>query len=275
MAYRSGWVTAHGVPIDQFDRHTDALAWSPDGTRLAILGWAAGVRVWHVAERELLFEHDEEVFKRQLWTPAGSEIVHLTPGGGDIVYHDGWTGEATRQLDMPFKRDPDTNTMISGSSVVWSPEGTLQAVATRQTQGTPYTIWDATTGEELYLLPLDAYSRLSAPLWSPDGTRMAIQTGDSPGFVLIWDVGANRLQHAIEAQFVREVAWSPDGRLLAGAYDFGGGGVLVWDTTTGALLTTLDGHRGPVDRVLWSADATRLISGSRDGTVVVWGVRAG
>ncbi|KAL2168899.1 hypothetical protein VTG60DRAFT_6734 [Thermothelomyces hinnuleus] len=37
-----------------------------------------------------------------------------------------------------------------------------------------------------------------------------------------------------------------------------------------ACLQTLEGHRGPVNAVAWSYDATRLASGSDDGTVKIW-----
>jgi WD domain, G-beta repeat len=46
--------------------------------------------------------------------------------------------------------------------------------------------------------------------------------------------------------------------------------VRIWDTTTGAVLSVLEGHTDAVKSVSWSRDGSRLASGSADGTVRVW-----
>src|SRR5207302_3312037 len=49
----------------------------------------------------------------------------------------------------------------------------------------------------------------------------------------------------------------------------------VWDATTGRLITSLDGHDGYVLPVVWSADGTRLATGSIDRTARLWDPQTG
>ena len=44
----------------------------------------------------------------------------------------------------------------------------------------------------------------------------------------------------------------------------------VWNVHTGQEALTLQGHTGPVFSVAFSADGTRIASGSDDKTVKVW-----
>jgi hypothetical protein len=50
------------------------------------------------------------------------------------------------------------------------------------------------------------------------------------------------------------------------------GTVRLWDLDTGKELRKLIGHQGPVLAVAFSPDGSRLVSGSRDTTAVVWDV---
>lgn len=66
---------------------------------------------------------------------------------------------------------------------------------------------------------------------------------------------------------------SPDGATVCGgAMDHM---LHVWDTTTGAELTTLNGHTDMVTSVAFSHDSSFIISGSYDNTVRIWNVEAG
>ena len=85
---------------------------------------------------------------------------------------------------------------------------------------------------------------------------------------------------------VTVLAWSPDGTRLAAAA--GGGSLIHQGPTTnqgpeasdavvrvwsaaGVPLAALEGHAGPVTALAWSPDGQTLASGSRDGTVRLWG----
>jgi WD40 repeat protein len=75
------------------------------------------------------------------------------------------------------------------------------------------------------------------------------------------------------------VAYSPDGRILAGGCQ--DRTVRLWDAETGVEVHCLSGHTQPVACVAFSADGSRLASGSMDllggtpGEVKVWDARTG
>ncbi|KAG6578194.1 WD repeat-containing protein 3 [Phytophthora cinnamomi] len=67
---------------------------------------------------------------------------------------------------------------------------------------------------------------------------------------------------------VTALALSPDGGDVACGYSTGA--VRVFKLATGALLVTLDGHKGAVEALAFRADGAELASGSRDTDVIVW-----
>jgi WD40 repeat protein len=46
----------------------------------------------------------------------------------------------------------------------------------------------------------------------------------------------------------------------------------VWDVATGECVATLEGHSGSVKSVAISPDGRRVVSGSGDGTLKLWGL---
>ena len=71
----------------------------------------------------------------------------------------------------------------------------------------------------------------------------------------------------------RGMVYSPDGRYLAAARN--DGKIRVWDPSSGQLLHTLEGHRGPAWQVAFSPDSRTLASGGSDRSVRLWDVTSG
>jgi WD40 repeat protein len=70
----------------------------------------------------------------------------------------------------------------------------------------------------------------------------------------------------------KAAAFSPDGcTVVFGAED----GIHVWDTATGTQRTTINGHSDDVMALTFSRDGQFLVSGSEDGTILVWNFTAG
>ena len=85
----------------------------------------------------------------------------------------------------------------------------------------------------------------------------------------------NNMRHKRWQHFlpVNSVQYSPDDTRIASASD--DGTVRVWDATTGACLSTLEGHFGGVRSAAWSPDGKRIASAGEDGTVRVWDATTG
>jgi WD40 repeat protein len=60
---------------------------------------------------------------------------------------------------------------------------------------------------------------------------------------------------------VTSVSWSPDGSKIASGYREKT--VRVWDSSTGAVLSTLEGHSNWVNSVSWSSDGSKIDSKSK------------
>ncbi|MFY2563167.1 WD40 repeat domain-containing protein [Corallococcus terminator] len=70
-------------------------------------------------------------------------------------------------------------------------------------------------------------------------------------------------------------AYNPAGTRLATGSWADGDNVRVWDVATGECVQVMAGHEGEVRGIAWSADGTRLASGSRDHDARIWDVATG
>jgi hypothetical protein len=95
----------------------------------------------------------------------------------------------------------------------------------------------------------------------PAKGRLALYEARTGKLLRRWDdsgIGTSRFE---------EMAFSPDGRLLASS-DVNA--VHLWEVATAREVCTLRGHRGEIESLSLAANGRRLVSSSRDSTVLVW-----
>jgi RNA polymerase sigma factor (sigma-70 family) len=283
----------------QFDA-VDAVAFTPDGGRVWTVGGDRNLRAWEpTAAKEV----------RALATSAGLPLCVAFSADGRLAAT-GCEDKAARVWDLATGREVQrlaTPDVIG--ALAFAPDGRTLATANRW-QRAEVRLWDVSTGKLLHQLPAPSEqgSTVGSLLFAPDGRTLVGVTSD--GIIAFWRpaTGAEsrpQLKHfghcqgaalapdgrtlavgnmngticlyemATRKERLRCRGWpfrfSPDGRLLAAG---AGNTVAVWDLASGEEVGRFPGHRGDVAALAFSADGTRLVSGSQDTTALVWDLSA-
>jgi WD40 repeat protein/serine/threonine protein kinase len=239
----------------------NAVAWSPDGQRIASGSADRSVQVWNARDGRHGFTckgHAGSV-KAVAWSPDGQRIA---------------SGSADRSAQVWNARDGRHGFTYKGhsdvvSSVAWSPQG--KWIASGSYDNTVQ-VWNSNDGSHFFTYRGHLDGVLSVA-WSPDGQRIA--SGSADGSVQVWNVSDGYLDNSygIHSSGVSAVAWSPDGQHIAsGSYD---NTVQVWNASDGGHTFIYQRHSTAVLSVTWSPDGKWIASGSGDNTVQVWNARDG
>jgi WD40 repeat protein len=292
--------TGQGVWLYRVDDETDAgrlltdgavaqaVAWSPDGTRLAALTSRGSVILWdaETASIERQFGHCGIMGQELAWAPDGSRLAAHC--GRNVALFDPETGTELQAYEVS-----DSNLHL-----VWSPDGRRLAISFGiWGAGDPrpkdsLRIWNVETGQvEQMLQAPDSHIAFTDVAWSPDGREVAAafqgvnvtQTGpgstmttfSDEGTLRYWDPATGgKIFDLPTSLFAGDIAFSPDGRYLAAGV---GGGVKLMDPATGSttrLLVAAEDSEA-TKSLSWSADGQRLAMGSMMGSVAVWSADSG
>jgi WD40 repeat protein len=289
-----------------------SLAFSPDGTRLAIGTENGTAGVWSVSTHERLVTYDgpTSAVTALAFTPNGKStlsasndgIARIWRGGGaaqalltfpGLIYQaalngstlevpqHGATGTVVWSVRLP--QDQVTQTTLGGArSGLLSPDGRFLLSAATTISSSPQPagavdIWSVAEGRIVDRL---APAVVGPATFSYDDTRVALIDGGTsaaPGPTVVETIATGQavtLQKATPCG-VNDgdtPAFSRDGRRVAGAGFCGYAD--VWDASTGRLVRHVDEH-SEITAVDLSPDGSRLLVASSDSRATIWDVATG
>ena len=246
-----------------------SVTFSPDSKIFAGGGYGNVIHIWQAETGER-----QKTLGGQHKEPVASVAFSVD---GTILASASW--DKTVQL-WDTQTGELRNTLIGHTdwvnSVAFSPDGTTLASASNDMT---IRLWDAQTGE-LRRTFTGHKDVINSVAFSPDGKVLASGSGnifarDASGSqdktIRLWDVETGTIRRTLPAQKdkVLCVAFSPDGKTLATSQDKI---IHLWDIQTHTVRRTLEGHTGWVPSVAFSPDGRTLVSGSGDGTLLLWDI---
>ena len=242
------------------DRQYYSVAYSPDGTRLAV-GVDQSVELLDPATGTTLaaFPLTGGEARSLVWSADGRRVA-IGQNEGVLAVLDAATGRPVYQAEHSNWQ----------SCVCFHPGGNLLA-----SHGNDRTVrvHDLAAGKVVAVLPRAVEGAPTRFEFSPDGRRLATQTG--PTAVSLWDTADWTLGRTIDAKpgsAVTSIAWLDDRRLSLATTD---GGVLVWDTLADALERSLTGDRHLMVTHDVSAGGKRVAGGDWGRLIWVWDADTG
>jgi WD40 repeat protein/DNA-binding SARP family transcriptional activator len=286
------WNVAGGRPIElPHGRRLLAASFSPNGARVATAGYSGVVRLWDAGNGRRLsrIQVSAQPLGSVRFSSDGQRIVtggfdgvirlsavrggtllaemrgHASPARADFVPRSGAIVSAQDDGTLRTWIAPETKVSTRRGAVPsFSPDGKL--VVSGSDEG-PIHVWNPSTGRDRELI---GHTRASYPQFSPDGSQIVSASPDYT--VRLWDVKTGQ-SHVVptvgEQKF--SAAIDASGERIA----VGGIGPLVIQALDGSLRLRLHGHRGRVTALVFSPDSQHLLTGSDDGTAIVWNARSG
>jgi WD40 repeat protein len=260
-----------------------AVAYSPDGSRIAAAGDNGVTKLWDAASgRELATIRQPDADsasradeKRVGWLAFSPDGKLLATATRRVWLWDGETGGAVPFPDGPGESSPP---------MVFTPDGAYlvhgQGWVYGQPRRFPSTVlaWERRTGK--IGCPF-AEERDGAPLAMAVSARgdllaVAVRLGSMESRVRLWGLTDKQVQGTLklppipQAHLrppVDQIAFSPDGRALAVA---AGAHAFVFDVPGRQLRGRLEGHANLVAGVAYAPGGRVIATASQDGTVRFW-----
>ncbi len=180
------------------------------------------------------------------------------------------------------------------NSIGFSPDGTMLVSGSgnrNDSNDNTIRVWDTKTGKQyaefrnLVYSGFNSATPVSSVVFSPDGQTIA--STDGYRHIQLWDVNLRRHKSTLRVlsengpyiKKIEPITFSPDGKTLTcGVREKKSSpigtteemNIVFWDIEKNIRERTLTGHTDSITFLSYTADSNTLVSGSKDGTVLLW-----
>jgi WD40 repeat protein len=244
------------------------MAFSPDGTQLAVGSRDGTVRLWDVHDKTtpiLLgnFSGHRGVIEDLTFSPSGARLASASDDGSIGLWDTKGTivgGAANAALATAF-----------------SPDGKTLAFSTPLSSGYVISLYSMPAQKLLAQLPTGGPAAPDGLAFSPDGKTLAVAPDVTTGThtVQLWNVATHQMTGQLATGYtsvIYSIAFSPDGSMLAVSAD-GDPSIQIWSPTRLTRITSFtDSLLGGVFMVGFSPDGRLLTALGVDKRVDFFGV---
>lgn len=261
------------LTIKEGTHSVNAVAFSPNGDRIASGGWSNQLKLWNArsAAQTLTasLRGSGYIILALAFSPDGGRIV--TGSRGDETQNRTvkvWgTRSGSEALRLQYPPDdfcgsvaysPDGRWILAGCGS-WDDEGKLSNTLR---------LWDAETGAMTF-----SVQGYGAPVaFSPDSRRFV--SGDFVDAGLrLWNSRRADKGPVLRGPPAVTAAFSPDSSQIVSGNS--NGTINLWHARSGTQQLTLQGHTDQVNAVAYSSDGDWIVSGSQDGSIRLWNADTG
>lgn len=251
-----------------------AMAWAPDGTKLAV---AAGAHIHVLADQP---DGEHEVLRLQVDAPPVAGLA-FSPDSKTLAASSADGGIALWNLQSGSRTGRIQADQGAVQTLTFNPDG--QLLGGRNWQNPEIQLWSSATGAHVRTLEArfrdrqpglrggsgEVGQRPAMVGFSPDGKEVL---GTYDGTLAVWSLSsdANTIARVFKGKPSQQgdapiaVAYHPDGRLVASGSE--AGEIIVWEAAKGTAIARVKAHElRPV--VAYSRDGTSLVSVAEDGIV--------
>lgn len=265
--------------IEGFGLSAIDVAWSPDGTQIAVASGDSLVKTFNAESGDLIYSlsgHGREAVSVS-YSHDGAWLASSDLAGRVLIW-DVATGENLHSLSS------DSDFV---NAVRWSPNDAWLVLAVDrisdpnnpQADDFQIQIWETATWTRTQTLMGHQFGT-SDLQWSPNGAQLASVGID--GRLRIWDTSSWETTGVMgivaPISGFTSVAWSPDGTQVVTAHF--NNNLQIWDIASEEQLQVLQGHRDFVGHVAWFGNRIASASGSpiseeNDNAIRLWNAETG
>ena len=255
------------MTLSGHDGPVTAVAFTPDGTRLATASSDNSIKLWDAmtGQNYLTLIGHENTVNDVVFTHDGSQVISAGQNGQIML----WNAETGKRI---LTRTGDNGAV---NALALSPDGSQLAAANGDAS---IRVWDTNSWESLYL----AFGHddvVTDVAFNYQGNQLASSGED--GRIIIWNALTGASLNSIEPSFndigevvgINAIDFSPDDSLIAAANS--DNAVRLWALETGKLVERLAGHAATVNDVVFNPDGDVIVTVSADGTAKFWRVDSG